>query len=358
MRVIVDAFGGDNAPSEIVKGAMNALLRDSELEILLVGKEQETLAAVKEAVADSEIKYIDNIITFGGAKSAASGRITVIGADDVIGCDESPTQAIRTKKNSSMVVGLNLLKNDPKNVAFVSAGSTGAILTGAYLIVKRIKGISRPAMAPILPTLKGGQVILCDCGANADCKAEHLVHFAVMADKYMTIMNGIENPRIGLLSNGSEEEKGNELTKAAHALLKTTEGINFIGNIEARDIISGDVDVVVCDGFSGNVALKASEGMANGIMKLLKNGIMNSGLKGKLGALFIKDVLRDIKHTMDYNENGGAMFIGVEKVVVKAHGSAKASSIANAIIQAKELAKKDVIGKIKESLGGVVLDEA
>jgi len=358
MRVIVDAFGGDNAPSEMVKGALSALLRDSELNDLFVGKEKETLDAIKEAVGDSEIKCIDGLVTFGGAKSAASGRMTVANADEVIGCDESPTQAVRTKKNSSIVVGLNMLKNDPENVAFVSAGSTGAILTGAYLIVKRIKGISRPAMAPLLPTLKGGQVILCDCGANADCKAEHLVHFAVMADKYMTVMNGIKNPRIGLLSNGSEEEKGNELTKEAHALLKNTEGINFVGNIEARDIISGDVDIVVCDGFSGNIALKASEGMANGIMKLLKDGIMNGGLKGKLGALFIKDVLRNIKHTMDYNENGGAMFIGVEKVVVKAHGSSKASAIANAVIQAKELAKKDVIGKIKESLGGVTFNEA
>ena len=330
MKILLDAFGGDYAPAEMVKGAVMAVQNDSEVEVVLVGNED----AIKAELAP----------VYTGDK------ISIINADEVIGCDEVPTVAIRQKPNSSMVVALNALRKNDEYVGMVSSGSTGALLTGAYLIVRRIKGIQRPALCPILPTIKGGKVILCDAGANADCKAEMLCDFALMADKYATIMNGVTNPKIAILSNGAEEGKGNEMTKAAYSMLKEMKGINFVGNIEARDIISGDVDIVVADGFSGNVALKATEGMAMGMLALIKDGIMNGGVKAKLGYVMLKKVFKDVKHTLDYNENGGAMFIGVEKVVVKAHGSAKAKSIANSIIQAKDLAKRDVIGKIKEAL--------
>ena len=333
MKILLDAFGGDYAPEETVKGAIMAVEKDNEVEVTLVGKED----VLREELA----------------KGYSGDRITILNADEVIGCDESPTLAIRHKPNSSMVVGLNALRKNDEYVGFVSSGSTGALLTGAYLIVRRIKGISRPALSPILPTIKGGKVILCDAGANADCKPEQLVDFAIMADKYARIMNGVTNPRIALLNNGAEAEKGSEMTRSAYELLSHTDGINFVGNVEARDIISGDYDVVVADGFSGNVALKATEGMAMGMLSLIKSGIMNGGLKAKMGYLMLKNVFRDLKHTLDYNENGGAMFIGVEKVVVKAPGAAKASCIANTIIQAKDLAKRDVIGKIKEALAEV-----
>ena len=235
MKIIVDAMGGDNAPEQIVLGAIDALCEDKQLEVTLVGDTD----AICKVLAGK--KYDDN-------------RLEIIDAKDVITNDDSPTMAIKTKKESSLVKAFEALNRDDAD-GFVSAGSTGAVLVGAFMKVGRIKGVSRPALAPVLPTLKGNGVVLCDCGANVDCKPVNLQHFAIMASAYAEGMLGVKNARVGLLNNGAEAHKGNELTQEAYKLLSETRGINFVGNCEARDILSGDYDVVVCDGFNGNIAL-------------------------------------------------------------------------------------------------------
>ena len=325
MRIAVDAFGGDNAPVEVVAGAVKALGMDENLEIVLVGK--------PAVLADLLNEY-------GNPK-----RISVCEAQDVIDCNESPTISIRRKKDSSLVKTFGVLEEAD---GAVSAGSTGAVLAGGIFLCGRIKGVKRPALCPVLPTVKGGHVILADCGANTDCKPEYLVQFAQMGVAYMQCLYGLENPRVGLLSNGAEEEKGNELTKAAHALLKESD-LNFVGNAEAREILSGDYDVVVADGFDGNVALKSAEGTAGAVFTLLKEGI-NSSFRAKLGALMLKPVLKKIKKTMDYTEYGGAAFVGINKPLVKVHGSAKAKTFAAAILQCAEMAKGDLVGKLSMTL--------
>jgi len=331
MKIVVDAYGGDHAPSEIIKGAVDAIKKDKDLEIILTGKEEE----IKSLLENNE-------------------RISVVNAPDIITNDDVPTSAIRSKKESSLVVALNLLKNDDSVEGLVSAGSTGAVLTGAFMIAGRIKGISRPALAPILPTLKGGSVILIDCGANVDSKSENMAHFAVMGVAYAKAMLNIDNPKVALLSNGVEEKKGNELNKEAFKILKEM-NINFVGNMEARELISGDYDVVVSDGFNGNIALKASEGMAVGILSMLKKSIKEGGLRAKIGALLLKPALYGLKDKMDYSGKGGAAFLGVEKIIIKSHGSSKAASISASIIQAKQLAEGKVIDKIKSGLNGLNL---
>jgi glycerol-3-phosphate acyltransferase PlsX len=232
-------------------------------------------------------------------------------------------------------------------MALVSAGSTGAVLTGGVLLLKRIRGIQRPALSPILPTLTGGNVMLIDCGANVEPKARNLVEFAQMGAVYMQKVYNIDNPRIALLSNGTEDSKGNTLNKEVFPLLKESQ-LNFIGNMEAREILSGDYDVVVADGFSGNIALKACEGTALSMFSLIKKGIMSGSLRAKLGYLLLKPVLKDIKKTLDYNDNGGAVLLGLEKVLVKSHGSSKAKAICNSILQARDLVASGVLEKLKE----------
>ena len=240
-------------------------------------------------------------------------------------------------------------KEDDDCQGFVSAGSTGAVLVGATLIAGRIPGINRPALAPFLPTVKGGKVILCDCGANIECKEINIVQFAHMGTAYAQA-NGVENPRVGLLNNGAEEHKGTELNRNSYQLLKEDKKLNFVGNCEARDILSGDYDVVVSDGFNGNIALKSCEGTANAIFALLKDGIMKGGLRAKLGYLLLKPTFKALKKTVDYNDNGGACFLGVNKVIVKSHGASKAKSIKASILQCYGLIKADVVGKIKEGI--------
>lgn len=334
MRIIVDAMGGDNAPEQIVIGAIEAVKEDKNLCVTLVGD--------RSKIAPVMTDYEKNSGKYDGL------RIDIVDASDVITNDDTPTVAIRTKKESSLVKAFDALMSDKNAGGFVSAGSTGAVLVGAFMKVRRIRGVSRPALAPVLPTLKGNGVVLCDCGANVDCKPVNLQHFAIMASAYATAMLGAKNPRVGLLNNGVEEHKGNELAQEAFKLLKETEGINFVGNCEARDILSGDFDVVVCDGFNGNIALKSAEGTANTMLTLIKAGVYAGGLRTKLGAVMLKSVFKDVKKKMDYNAHGGACFLGVNKVVVKSHGASKAKSITASILQAKALAENDVCGKIRE----------
>lgn len=331
MKIIVDAFGGDYSPRETVLGAIDAVNAKDGLQVVLVGDE----------------KQINNVLE--GEKYDAS-RVEILHAPDVITNEDVPTTAIKTKKDSSLVKGLELLASDDEAAGFVSSGSTGAVLVGAYMKAGRIKGVSRPALAPALPTVKGKPVILCDCGANVDCKPLNLLHFAIMASAFSTALTDNAKPTVGLLSNGAEEKKGNELNKEAFELLKASPYIDFKGNCEARDLLSGDFDVVVCDGFNGNIALKSAEGTANAIFSILLDGINNGGLRAKLGALMLKPVLRGVKCKLDYNNQGGACFLGINKVVVKAHGASKRKSICASVLQAATLAKSGIVEKIKASV--------
>lgn len=330
MKIIIDAFGGDNAPEEIVQGAIAAVNEKDGFDIALVGKEN----AVREILGRCEYD---------------SSRVSVVNADDVITCDDVPTEAIKSKPNSSIVVAAKMLKNDEHAKAFVSAGSTGAVLAAAVLLTPRIRGILRPALAPLLPNLKGGETMLLDCGANSDCKPQYLVQFALMGSVYMSEVAGVKNPRVALLSNGTEDKKGNALTKEAFAMLKEAKGLNFVGNMEARDILSGEYDVVVSDGFNGNIALKSIEGAVGCLFATLKTEIKASK-KASLGALMMKGAFRKVKAKLDYNKKGGAVLLGMDKIIVKAHGSSKAEAMKNAIFQAYNAAAMNVSGKIKENI--------
>ncbi len=328
-KILIDAFGGDNAPKEIVLGALDALEKNENFKAVLVGKKTDI-----EKILETQ-KYDKT-------------RVEILDAEDVITCEEEPTMAIRRKPNSSIVVGLKELKENEDASVFVSAGSTGAVLVGATLKLGRIKGVNRPALCPLLPTITGGKVLLLDSGANADCKSINLCQFALMGSVYANAI-GIKNPRVALLSNGTEDEKGSSFSKEVFALLKEMKGINFIGNIEGRDILSGNCDVVVTDGFSGNIALKSMEGVTSLIFKSLKEEISKS-LKSKIGALLLKKPLKNLKSKLDYNKQGGALFIGTVKPVIKAHGSSKRTAISSAVLQAVSLSSFDVSAKITEKI--------
>lgn len=328
MKIVVDAFGGDYAPMEIINGTIKALLNNPDLNVVLVGDKDRITEILQELVFVSD-------------------RLEIVHAPDVIGMDEVPTVAIRTKKTSSIVVAFDYLKQNEDAVALVSAGSTGATLTGSVLKLGRIQGISRPALAPILPTVNDSKVMVLDCGANADCKAENLLDFALMGNEYMKA-TGIKKPRIALLNIGTEEEKGSEMIKEVHKLLKESK-LNFVGNIEARDVMRGNVDVVVCDGFSGNIFLKSVEGIAEIMFGELKD-ITKKGLKSKLGALLLKKNLYGIKKKYDHKRVGGAPMLGVSKIVIKCHGNSKADSVATAIAQAYTLGKNNLIDKMKKAV--------
>lgn len=338
MKIVLDAFGGDNAPGAIVRGGVAALAEFPDFGIIFTGKKDEIEKILDDCCAPR-----------------LRERIEIIDCDECITNDESPTAAIRQKKNSSLVVGMRALKERDDVQAFVSAGSTGAILTGGVLILGRIKGISRPSLAPILPTVTDGNVILIDCGANADCKPVNLVHFAVMGSNYMKSVHGIKNPRVALLSNGTEDHKGNMLTQETFGILKNIECINFTGNMEARDILSGNYDVVVADGFNGNVALKSLEGMSGAMVKLIKRGIKES-FTAKIGALFMKKVFASLKAKLDYTSAGGAIFLGVNGVVIKAHGSSKEDAIKGAVLQARSAVSDKVVENIAQSLASIDFD--
>ncbi len=330
MKIVLDCYGGDNSPKAHVKGAVDALKENKELKVTLVGKSQEI---------EKELSLYDFDET----------RLDVLNAEEVITCEEVPTSAIRTKKNSSLCVALDLLKHDEDYGCLISSGSTGAILAGGIMKIGRIKGISRPALAPLLPTQTSSMVMLIDSGANVDCKPENLYQFALMGSVYFREYFGIEKPKVAILSNGTEDEKGCQLSKAAFELIKDMPNIDFCGNMEARDILSGEYHVVVCDGFYGNIALKSLEGAVKMCLKSLKQEIKKSFF-AKFGALFMKGAFSKLKTKMDYNAVGGAVFLGVEKPIIKAHGSSNDLTIKNALLQAYAVAKSGIGEKIKNGL--------
>lgn len=323
-HIVVDAMGGDNAPQAVVEGCLKAV-NDFDVKITLVGKEN----LIRKYLTDYD-----------------SERISIVNAEEVISNDDDPALAIRRKKESSIVIGMELLA-DGQADAFLSAGSTGAVVSGATLIVKRINGVRRVALGSIFPTPLKPTLVL-DCGANADCTPDFLQQFAIMGNAYMNAVYGIDKPTIGLLNNGAEEHKGSNLYKEAYQLLKTMD-INFIGNIEARDVFECKADVVVADGFAGNVFLKTTEGTAGFFSKKLKNIFMQN-IKTKLCALMLKKGIKEFKASFDYTEHGGAPVLGSKKVVIKAHGSSNAKAFYSAVRQAKHFHENGVIEAINNNL--------
>lgn len=337
MKIVIDAFGGDYAPTEIIKGSVQALNEDKELKIVFTGD--------KERI-EKELKDLNY----------AGDQVEIVHATEVITNDDVPTVAIKKKEDSSLVKGFKVVKEDSEAGAFISAGSTGALLVGSLLKIGRIRGISRPALAALLPTkIENKQVLLLDSGANTDCKPINLCHFAVLGSIYMQTM-GIENPKVALLSNGTEEGKGNELTKTVGEQLSKIECINYCGNLEARDILTGDVDVVVADGFSGNVALKGIEGASSLVLGVMKELISSSAM-AKVGYLFMKKQMKEMKNRLDYKKLGGAPFLGIDRIIVKAHGSAKAETIYYTIKQVKTMIKNNLTARVKEELSKINLSE-
>lgn len=331
VKVVVDAMGGDNAPEEIVKGAIEAVNQRKDIYVYLTGK---------TAVIEKELqKY-----------SFPKERVEIVHAEEVIETAEPPVMAIRKKKDSSIVVGMNMVKRGEAD-AFVSSGSSGAILVGGQLIVGRIKGIERPPLAPLIPT-KDGVALLIDCGANVDARASHLVQFAKMGSIYMENVVGIKNPRVGIVNIGAEEEKGNALVKETFPLLKACEEINFIGSVEARDIPAGVCDVVVCEAFVGNVILKLYEGVGATLISKVKEGMMGS-LRSKIGALLVKPALKQTLKSFDASQYGGAPLLGLNGLVVKSHGSSKALEIKNSVIQCVQFKQQKINEKMKENIVGI-----
>ena len=328
IRVAVDAMGGDNAPDEIIKGAMEAAALREDIQILLVGKEELIREKLKGYTYREE-------------------QIEVVNATEVIETAEPPVAAIRTKKDSSIVVGLKLVKEE-KADAFVSAGSSGAVLAGGQLLVGRIKGVERPPLAPLIPTEKGVSLLI-DCGANVDARPSHLVQFAKMGSIYMEHVMGVRNPRVAIVNIGAEEEKGNALVKETYPLLKECDGINFVGNIEARDIPHGQADVIVCEAFVGNVILKLYEGVGAVLVSKIKAGMMST-LRSKIGALLVKPALKETLKSFDATEYGGAPLLGLRGLVVKTHGSSKAKEVKNSIIQCVTFKEQRINDKIKENI--------
>ena len=328
MKVIVDAMGGDNAPDEIVLGSINAV-KENNIEITLVGRGEDILRVFERL----------------GMKELPVG-VEIVNASEVIDADEDPTSAIRAKKDSSLSVGLTLLR-DGRGDAFVSAGSTGALLSGATLIVKRVRGIRRAALAPFIPNTMTGFVLI-DCGANAECTPEYLLQFAYMGSFYSEDVLKVNKPRIGLLNNGAESTKGTSLQHETYKLLQDS-NLNFIGNIESKDAMSGACDVLVCDGFTGNVFLKAIEGTASLIMSELKKVFYSNALS-KLSALIIKGKLAGLKKKMNPDTVGGTALLGISKPVIKAHGSSNANAFQNAIIQAVREAQSDIAKRFSDNI--------
>lgn len=326
MKIIIDAFGGDNAPVEIIKGARMAK-DEYNIDIILTGSESK----IRKAAAENDIKIDD---------------MQIADAPEVITMDDDPSAVIKTKKNSSMALGFNLLAQGEGD-AFISAGNSGALVMGATMIVKRIKGVKRPAFAPVLPTLKGCSMLI-DGGANVECRPEMLVQFGLMGSIYMNKVIGVDNPKIGLANCGAEEHKGTPLYQEAYQLLKSS-NLNFVGNIEGRGVPEGDSDVVVADGFTGNIILKMYEGVAGALMGKIK-GIFTKNVKNKLAAALVLSDMKDMKKQFDYNEYGGSPILGVSKPVFKAHGSSKERTIKSAVGLTVQFVKNNVVNEIAENI--------
>ncbi|ODM02970.1 phosphate acyltransferase PlsX [Eisenbergiella tayi] len=330
VKVAVDAMGGDNAPGEIVKGAVDAVCAEKKIKVFLVGKEEQVNAELSKYTYPQE-------------------QVEVVNATEVIAMAEPPVAAIRGKKDSSIVKGLYMVR-EGKCDAFVSAGSTGAVLAGGQVIVGRSKGVERPPLAPLIPTEKGASLLI-DCGANVDAKPSQLVQFAKMGSIYMENVMGIKNPKVGIVNIGAEEEKGNALVKETFPMLKACSDINFIGSIEARDIPAGAADVVVCEAFVGNVVLKLYEGVGSTLIKKVKGGMMVN-LRSKIGALLVKPALKQTLKAFDLEQYGGAPLLGLKGLVVKTHGSSKAVEIKNTILQCVTFKEQDINGKIQKVISG------
>lgn len=328
VNVAVDAMGGDNAPVEIIKGAIQAANEDGRVKVFLVGR--------KEIIEEELKKYTYD-----------TTRVEIVHAEEVIETAEPPVMAIRKKKDSSIVKAMYMVKDGTCD-AFVSAGSTGAVLVGGQVIVGRIKGVERPPLAPLIPT-ENGVSLLVDCGANVDARPSHLVQFAKMGSVYMESVMGIKNPRVGIVNNGAEEEKGNALVKETFPLLKNCPEINFIGSVEARDIPAGVADVIVCEAFVGNVVLKLYEGVGATLIKKVKGGMMKN-LRSKIGALLVKPALKETLKAFDLEQYGGAPMLGLTGLVVKSHGSSNAVEIKNSVLQCVTFKEQKINDKIKEKI--------
>ena len=334
MKIIVDAMGGDNAPQAPVLGALDAVKKFGA-QVVLVGRGEEIL----------------NVLKNKGISDLPEG-VEIAHADDVVDMHDDPAAVVHKRKNSSMVVGLRLLA-DGQGDAFLSAGSTGALLTGATLIVKRVKGMRRAAMCPAMPNKAGGKTLIVDCGANAECTPEFLLQFGLVGSLYAQKNFGVEAPRVGLLNIGTEDSKGTPLQKEAYGLLKNAaeqELLNFIGNVEAREVLHGGVDVVVCDGFSGNVLLKSIEGTAMFMGSLMKHKIFKRNIFSMLGYLLCKPGVSEVMGMMDYREVGGTQFLGIRKPVIKAHGSSDELAFCNGIRQAMAAASQDFTAQLEQNL--------
>lgn len=328
VNVAVDAMGGDNAPVEIVKGAVEAINADKRVKVFLVGREP--------VIAEELKKY-----------QYDAAQLEVVHTEEVIETAEPPVMAIRKKKDSSIVRSMYMVKDGTCD-AFVSAGSTGAVLVGGQVIVGRIKGVERPPLAPLIPTVDGVSLLI-DCGANVDARPSHLVQFAKMGSVYMENVMGVSNPRVGIVNIGAEEEKGNALVKETYPLLKNCPEINFIGSVEARDIPAGVADVVVCEAFVGNVILKMYEGVGATLIKKVKEGMMTT-LRSKIGALLVKPALKNTLKSFDVEQYGGAPLLGLNGLVVKTHGSSKSIEIKNSILQCIAFKEQKINEKIKEKI--------
>jgi len=335
IKIVIDTLGGDNGLSAVVEGTIKAIAENKDIHAILVGPNEE----IKKEL--SNYKYNEN-------------QISIINANDEITCNDVPTIAIKRKKESSLVIALDTLKANDDINALVTVGSTGAVLSGAVLKIGRINGVKRPAFCPILPTINNRIVAICDSGANADCDPLYLQQFAIMGSLYLEKTFNIKNPKVALLNIGTEEEKGDLLRKETFKLLKST-NINFVGNMESRDLLSGSYDLVVCDGFSGNVLLKSTEGACLELLKLIKKSF-TSTFKAKLGALLLKNKVYEIKNMMDYNNYGGAVMLGVAKTIIKGHGSSKSTAIYNCILQAYNIEKNNLRSAISEEIEKINLN--
>ncbi|MDE7063011.1 MAG: phosphate acyltransferase PlsX [Lachnospiraceae bacterium] len=328
VKVALDAMGGDNAPSEIIRGAIDAVHMRQDIQVILVGQQDVIQKELSQYAYDEK-------------------QILIRQASEIIETAEQPVMAIRRKKDSSIVVGMNMVRQGEAD-AFVSAGSSGAVLVGGQVIVGRIKGIERPPLAPLIPTEKGVSLLI-DCGANVDARASHLVQFAQMGSIYMEHVVGIRNPRVAIVNIGAEEEKGNALVKETFPLLKECSGINFVGSIEARDIPQGAADVIVCEAFVGNVILKLYEGLSSTLIGVIKKGL-TSTLKSKIGAALALPALKNTIKSFDASEYGGAPLLGLNGLVVKIHGSSKAKEVKNAVIQCVTFKEQNINEKIKSNI--------
>ncbi len=331
IKIVVDAMGGDNSPDVNVQGAVRALETLQDIHIVLIGDEAQITPLLAQYKYDTD-------------------RLSVVHASEVISCNEKPTEAIKNKKDSSMSKAFELLRGDTEARALVTIGSTGALLAGTVLRVGRIKGVKRPAFCPILPTVVPGKIVaICDSGANVDCDPQWLQQFALMGSLYLNKAFGVESPRVALLNVGVEEEKGDMLRKETFQLLKNTPEINFAGNMESRDLLSGEFDLVVCDGFAGNVLLKSTEGACIELMRLLKHAMMSS-FKSKIGALLVKKKLYEVKDLMDYNKYGGAVLLGAAKTVIKGHGSSNGEAVFHCIEQAYKMESNGLVQAIAQQI--------